>query len=361
VLCALASPVAALFLAVGAAAWGCARREDRIPAWVVVVCALAPIAVISLLFPAPGAQPYRWWNFLFDLALCGFVAFIVPKRFAALRWAAGIYALVLVAAFVVASPLGGNVSRLNQYAVGPLLAAILWEKRRLLVAALAVPLLLWQWIPAVDSIAFAHSDPSTSRAYYAPLLQVLDGLPHDFGRVEIAETYRHWETAYVAPQYALARGWERQLDHAYAGKFYDGTLTASSYQHWLAGNAVEYVALPDTQLDPSSKIEAQLLSHGQSYLTPVWHDAHWQLWKVVGFHGLVDGPGRLVAMGPDRFTVRVTGPGTVTVHIHTSPHWAIDGAGCTTSTSDGWIQLHGVARGDVRVTQAMRGTPCDVP
>jgi len=80
---------------------------------------------------------------------------------------------------------------------------------------------------------------------------VLDGLPKDFGRVEIAETYRHWETAYVAPQYALARGWERQLDHAYAARFYDRTLTASSYGSWLAGNAVEYVALPDTQLDPS--------------------------------------------------------------------------------------------------------------
>ena len=31
VLCALASPVAALFLAVVAAAWGCARRTERVP------------------------------------------------------------------------------------------------------------------------------------------------------------------------------------------------------------------------------------------------------------------------------------------------------------------------------------------
>jgi hypothetical protein len=360
VLCALASPVAALFLAVAAVAWGCARRTERVAAWSIAVCAVAPIAVISLLFPSPGAQPYPLWDFACDLFVCGLVLFMVPKRFAALRWGAAIYGLVVIGAFFVATPLGGNVSRLNQYAAGPLLAAVLWDKRRALVFALAVPMLLWQWIPAVDSIAFAHADPSTSRAYYAPLLHVLDEMPHGFGRLEIAATYRHWESAYVAPEYALARGWERQLDHAYAARFYDGTLTASSYRRWLAANGVEYVALPDTQLDPSSKVEAQLLAQGLSYLTPVWHDAHWRLWKVDGFHGLVDGPGKLVSMGPDRFTVHVSGPGTVTVRIHASPHWAIDGSGCTTSTADGWIQLHGLPRGDVDVTQAMRGTPCDV-
>jgi hypothetical protein len=360
VLCALASPVAALFLAVAAGAWGCARRTERIRAWTVVVCATAPIAAIALLFPTPGAQPYRLWDFACDLVVCGLVAFFVPKRFAALRWAAAIYGLVIVATFLVATPLGGNVSRLNQYAAGPLLAALLWDKRRALVFALAVPMLLWQWIPAVDSIAFAHADPSTGRAYYAPLIKVLDEQSHAFGRVEIAETYRHWETAYVAPQFALARGWERQLDHAYAARFYDGTLTASSYKSWLADNAVEYVALPDTQLDPSSKVEAQLLRHGLPYLTPVWHDAHWQLWRFDAFHGLVDGPGRLVSMGPDKFTVHVSGPGTVTVRIHSSPHWAIDGAGCTTASPGGWVELHGLHRGDVDVTQAMRGTPCDV-
>jgi hypothetical protein len=284
----------------------------------------------------------------------------VPKRFAALRWGAAIYGLVVVAAFLVPTPLGGNVSRLGQYAAGPLLAAVLWEKRRALVFAIAIPMLLWQWIPAVDSIAFAHADPSTSRAYYAPLLHVLEQQPHDFGRLEIAATYRHWESAYVAPEYALARGWERQLDHAYAARFYDGTLTTASYRRWLTDNAVQFVALPDAQLDPSSKVEAELLRHGQPYLTEIWHGAHWTLWRVDGFHGLVDGPGRLVKMGPDTFTVRVTGSGPVTVRIHTSPHWAIDGKGCTTSTADGWVQLHGVARGNVRVTQAMRGTPCDI-
>ena len=69
-----------------------------------------PIAVIAVLFPAPGAQPYRLWDFLCDLVVCGLVAFVVPKRFAAMRWGALLYGLVLVAAFVVATPLGGNVS-----------------------------------------------------------------------------------------------------------------------------------------------------------------------------------------------------------------------------------------------------------
>ena len=45
-------------------------------------------------------------------------------------------------------------------------------------------------------------------------------------------------------------------------------------------------------------------------------------------------------LAADSFTLGVTGPGPVTVHIHDSPHWAVDGQGCTTANGDGWIELH---------------------
>ena len=133
--------------------------------------------------------------------------------------------------------------------------------------------------------------------------------PPDFGRVEIPVTYRHWETAFVAPQVALARGWERQLDYAYDDQFYDKTLTPASYREWLAANGVAYVALPDAQLDPSSTIEAGILESGQPYLKPVWHNAHWQVWQVAGYHGLVDGPAHLQSLTSDGFTLHVTEAG----------------------------------------------------
>jgi hypothetical protein len=358
-LCPLASPVAGLFLAVACGAWGFAVAERRVVTWFVGAIGIAPVLIVAAMFPSPGAQPYELWALGCDLALCALFVLVLPARLSTLRWAAGLYAVVLAGAYLFATPLGGNVSRLNQYAAGPLLACALWERRRAAVVLLAVPLVFWQWFPTFDTIAFARDDPSTHSAYYQPLLQRLSSAPNTFGRVEVPVTYRHWETTYLAPELSLARGWERQLDIAYDPQFYDGTLDAASYRTWLSQNSVEFVALPDARLDDSSTAEAALIRHGQAYLEPVWRDAHWRLFRFTPFHGLVDGPARVVALTSDSFTLDVTGPGPVTVHIHDSPHWAVQGNGCTVSSPDGWTTIEHLEPGTVRVAQALRGTHCD--
>jgi hypothetical protein len=358
-LCALASPVTGVFLAAIAAGWGLARPSDRTGAWLTGAMGAGPVLAIAVMFPSPGTQPYEWWALGCDLALCALLWVAVPDQYSALRYGAAMYAALLVAAKVAASPLGGNVSRLNQYAAGPLLACVLWEYRRKLVFAIAIPLLFWQWFPAFDAIAFARSDPSTHRAYYQPLARYLSAQPQSFGRVEVPDTYRHWEAAYVAPQFPLARGWERQLDYAYDAAFYNSTLTATRYEKWLQENGVEYVALPDARLDSSSTIEANLIESGLPYLQPVWHNAHWRVFRFREYRGLIDGPARLATLSADTFTLHVTGPGVVTVHIHDSPHWAVQGSGCTTASAGDWIELHNLLPGTVRVAQALRGTRCD--
>ena len=358
--CGLASPVAGLFLAIAFAAWGWARSSVRISALIAGAAAIGPVLVIAALFPSPGAQPYEWWALICDLALCGAALVLLPARYRVLRYAAVIYAVVLIATKLVASPLGGNVSRLNQYAAGPVLAAALWEHRRRLVILIAIPMIFWQWFPTSDTILFAHSDPSTHRAYYQPLLSFLSANDTDFGRVEIPATYRHWEAAFVAPEVALARGWERQLDYAYAASFYNHTLTAASYRTWLASNGVRYVALPDTQLDDSSLLEQHIILQGQPYLRYVWGNVHWRVWEFAGYHGLVDGPAQLVSLTPDSFELAVTGTAPLTVHVHYSPRWAVDGDGCTEPTAGGWTRIEQVQPGTVRVAQALRGgTRCD--
>jgi hypothetical protein len=361
-LCGLASPVAGLFLAIATGAYGLSQKSVRTASWLTAAMAIAPVLVIAKAFPGSGTQPYEWWALGSDLAVCALCFVVVPARFRTLKYAAAIYALVLVVTKLTENPLGGNVSRLNQYAAGPILACILWErKRRVLIVLLALPLLYWQWFPTVDTIAFAGSDPSTHQAYYQPLLGYLEQNPAaGFGRVEIPVTYRHWEAAVVAPEVALARGWERQLDLAYDNQFYDKTLTAASYGKWLEANGVAYVALPDTRLDSSSKIEAGIIESGQRYLQPVWHNAHWRVWRFTGYHGLVDGGARLESLTSDGFVLQVTKPGPVTVHIHDSPHWAVnDDAGCTVTNPDGWTHIEDLHPGTVKVTQALRGTRCD--
>jgi hypothetical protein len=279
-------------------------------------------------------------------------------RYPAARWGAACFALVAVGSYVVPSALGGNVSRLGQYVAGPLLACALLPRRRLVLFVLAIPLLIWQWFPAVDGIAFAHTDPSTRASYYQPLVSYLDTQSATIGRVEIPSTYRHWEAAYVAPHVALARGWERQLDIAYNPIFYSEPLTVASYHMWLHANGVQFIAVPDARLDDSSLAERALVETTPPYLQEVWHDAHWRVWKVTDFNGLVDGSARLESMTPDRVTLHVTGSGDVVVRVRATRHWAVSPGGCADSTDDGWTLLRNLPIGTVTLTQSLSGTPC---
>lgn len=357
-LCSLASPLAGCFLAIVALTWAISQRAQRLPALLVVGAALLPIATVTLLFPTAGAEPYEVWALVWDLCLCAIVAAAL-WRYPAARWGAACFAIVSIGSFLVPTALGGNVSRFGQYVAGPLIACALLPRRRLVLAVLAIPLLIWQWFPAVDGIAFAHTDPSTRKAYYTPVVSYLDAQSGALGRVEIPSTFRHWEAAYAAPHLLLARGWERQLDIAYNPIFYKtGDLTVNSYHSWLHANGVKFVALPDAQLDDSSLGERALVESGLPYLHEVWHDAHWRVWQVTDFGGLVDGPATVQRMTPDRVVLNVTGPDDLVLRVRATSHWAVKPGGCADSTDDGWTLLHGLPAGSVTLTQSFTGTPC---
>ncbi len=358
VACPLASPLAGLFLGIGATAWGISEAHRRATAVFVVSAALGPIAVLALLFPGGGSYPFSVFALIWDLSVCAVFLTLIPRRFAVLRCGAVVYGAVVVVAFFVASPLGENISRFGQYAAGPLLVCALAPRRRAVLAILAIPLLVWQWFPALDAVTAAKQDLSTRRAYYQPFLAFLASRPASVGRVEVPSTYRHWEAAYLAPEVPLARGWERQLDLGYNPLFYNNGLAADTYERWLSTNGVRYVALPDTRLDSSSEREKALILGGLSYLRPVWHNAHWQVWQFTGYHGLVDGPAAVISVRPDSFTLDVRAPGRLTVHIHASPHWSVERDGCIEPATDGWTHIQATATGTLRVTQALIGTPC---
>jgi hypothetical protein len=366
-LCSLSSPLAGAFLAVAAVTIACAQRDRRVGAGITCIAALVPIAATTMLFPTSGVEPYEPWALVWDLACCLVVALALWRE-RVVRYGAAFFALAAIASYVVPTALGGNVSRLGQYVVGPLLACALLPRRRLILLALAVPLLVWQWFPAVDGIAFARDDPSTHASYYTPVLTFLDAQNGPIGRVEIPSTYRHWEAAYAAPHVLLARGWERQLDIAYNKIFYSKPLTAASYRTWLRTNGVAYVALPDAQLDDSSLRERNLLLRGLPYLEPVWSNAHWKVWRVAGFTGLVEGAASLRLLEPDRVTLAVREPGNVTLRVRSTRHWNVEtptvndsadaSAACATSTPDGWTELRNLPAGIIRLTQSLGGTPC---
>jgi hypothetical protein len=305
-----ASPVAGAFLALagvagwlgglpktarppragGASLWGHRKGYDS-RCLALAVAALTPILVLSIAYPEGGYEPFAasaFWP-----ALAGVIAIalllprgpLTPNGQRVLRTGAALYALALSGAYAIHTPMGGNAARLGPLLAGPLLAGVLWDKRRETLLLLAPLLLYWQLATPIRDYRSIAGDPSVHAAYYAPLLAELRRL--DRGErtiVEVPLTKAHWEAAYLAghDHIELARGWERQLDTRYAALFYRPALSAAAYRSWLAENRVTYVALPDAPLDKAGGQEGALIARGLPYLRELWRSEHWRVYRVMG-------------------------------------------------------------------------------
>jgi hypothetical protein len=341
-LCPLASPVAAALLLLALAAWAFSTTGSSRRAVIGLAVVIAtPIAILELLFPQGGQMPFAASTLFGVLVVSALGLWLLPSSEHTLRLGAALYGLAGLALFVVPQPMGANLGRLGTAIGGPLAATILWPRRRLLLGAVAIPLLLWQWIPAIGSVVKDHPDPSQFAVYFSPLVNYLHSEGALLTRVEIPPTQDHWESLYGAADLQLARGWERQVDIAENGIFYDASqLNSASYDSWLLANGVSWVALPNLNLDYSGIGEAALVKAGQPYLVPAWHDADWQVWRVTASPGLIAGPAQLVAVGPDSFTVQATAAGSVTVRVRYTRYWtATVGRACITPTPEGWTEL----------------------
>ncbi len=354
---ALASPLAGAFLLLALTAWvvSSARPHRAAVAAVTLAAALA-VALPGLALPGQGIMPFPALDFAWLLALFAGVGLLVPAKERGLQVAAALYVLAIVASFVVPTPVGGNISRLGESLGAPLAVCVLWPRRRLVLCGAVVPLLLLQWTPALGTLAATTQDPSTSRAYFRPLVAYLRAHDEPAARVEVVPTKLHWEAAYVAPVLPLARGWERQLDVAENPMFYDGPgrLTASAYRAWLLANGVRYVALPDVALDYAAVAEGRLVRAGVPGLRPVWRDAHWRVFAVTGSPGLVSGPGRLLDLNSGGATLDATGAGVILLRARYVPNWTLaSGSACVSESAGGWIDVATRHRGRVVLTVSL--------
>jgi hypothetical protein len=365
-LSALASPVAGAFVALAALAWALARSDGRRVALGMALAALVPIALLAIAFPEGGSQPFV--PSAFYPALLAVLAFAaaLPPRERVLRAGAVLYALALLGAYALATPVGGNADRLGALLAGPLLALALvarpagslgraWRARALLV--LAIPLLYWQVKSPVGDFASAAANPAADASYYSPLLARLRRLDVGWSgrpaRIEAVPTRNHAEARYVADRVAIARGWERQLETEHDGLFYEGAdrPSAARYGAWLREQAISYVALPDAPLDYSGRGEARVVRGAPSYLREVWRSAHWRLFAVVAPAPLAEPPSVLTRLDSDSFALRAPAPGTYLVRVRFTPYWALAGGrGCVRRAPGGWTDVQARAGGTVRVT-----------
>ena len=313
---ALASPVAGLFAAL-------AGLVGRRPS--VVVASLLPLVALAITFPQPGYQPFAFGT-LWPLLVVGcFILILRPGR--VIGTATLLYLLGCIAAYAIHTPVGSNAARLGELIAGPVLALLLVPRRAwLLLALAAVPLTYLQVDDALTDIE--HGSQASTAAYYRPLIGFLGRQP-GIWRVEVPFTQGHWESYWLAPRVPLARGWERQSDIADNPLFYDGRLTAASYDAWLHRLAVRYVAVGDAPADYSARAELRLIRNGLPYLHAVARLAHWTVYAVADPTGIVSGAGHLLAMGPNSLTVGVDHPGLVRLQVRWSPYWRLSGVrGC---------------------------------
>jgi hypothetical protein len=356
----LASPLAGAFLGLAAVSWLLSSwPRNRLGIALLGVGVALPVLVTSVLFPGEGMFPYPWQIFVLELVVSVGLWIIVPREERVLRMATRLYIVAIAVSFVLRSPMGGNVGRLGACLAIPLVVCVLWPHRRWLLVACAVPLGLWQWSPAWAAITQTTHDPSTHRAYYQPLVAFLEAHAQPPSRTEVVPTHLHWEVAYVAPEVALARGWERQVDTADNPLFYSDTaLTASTYRAWLVDNGVRYVALSDAQPDYAAVSEAQLVQGGVPGLVPVWSDAHWRVFEVLGSPGIVEGPAHLVSLNGDHLVLDATGPGSILVRVHYSADWSVvGGAGCVARGPGGWTTVDAARVGQIRLELRLMASP----
>jgi hypothetical protein len=369
-LCAAASPVAGILLALAGLSGTLARRSP-----VIVIALATPVAAVvvplALLFPEGGFEPYPLLSFLATAIVVLAFLWALPSGQPLLRVGGFVYLVACVLCLIVRSPMGSNVERYAVLLAGPLLLCAHMAARaggatgpprsaRLLASARArttvavVPALfvtaVWvAWGPVRETLAVVGNE-ATSASYYAPVERFLAARARGPVRIEVPLTRSHWEAALLAPSVSLARGWEKQLEDRFDRVLLLDGLTAAVYQRWLREQAVSYVALPDTSLDPSSAQEGRLIAGGLPYLREVAASRHWRIFEVLTAEPLAAGPGRLTSLGHDSFTLRALSRGSFVVRVHFTRYWTLtEGSGCVGPAPGGWTSVSVRAPGSVRV------------
>ncbi len=351
VLCALASPVAALFLACGAVAHSIAERSRS--GVELAVASFGGVVLLAHAFPEGGTEPFVSSSFRPALLIAIAVFLAIPREEKLLRYGVAVYAAALAGAFLIDSPMGGNATRMGSLLLGPALALGLWRRQRGLLVLLAPFLLYWQLSPVVRDLEAVYAQPSVKSSYYAPVRDFLHGATRGQYRVEVLPTAHHWEAALLPRGIYIARGWERQLDRKLNGLFYEdesGPLTAQAYRAWLDDLSVGFIAVPDTPLDYAGEAEARLIARGLPYLKRVFASRDWTVYRVSDPEPLAVGAGRIVKLKPEGFVVAARSAGSILVKVRWTRYWAIEqGSGCVQESPRGFTQVKVREAGRVRV------------
>ncbi|WSQ09889.1 MFS transporter [Streptomyces sp. NBC_01231] len=322
----MASPVAGLF--VGLVAVALFLQKRRPGAWALGLAPAAVVAVSAWLFPFSGTQPMSIFSTILPLGCAVAVFVVVPREWATVRITSAVYGLGVLLVWLVSSQIGSNITRLPMLFAGVVLLAALpftvprSRKWYTLVLAL-VAFTGWIGFKTVDDII--HTTPAASWAReLAPLVNELQEVGAEKGRVEVVPARSHREASALAPYVNLARGWNRQADMERNPLFYDDTLNSANYHEWLQRWAVHFVVLPKDEPDgDGGQRERQLVQRGMPYLRQIWGDANWQLFMVTDPAPLAEPNSIVDRAAQGELTMEVKKAGRILIRIPYSPWLSI--------------------------------------
>ncbi|MEV7071298.1 MFS transporter [Streptomyces sp. NPDC091972] len=322
----MASPVAGLF--VGLVAVALFLQKRRPGAWALGLAPTAVVALSAWLFPFAGTQPMKIASVLLPLVYGVLVFLLVPREWTTVRITAGVYSLSVVLVWLVSSQIGSNISRLSMLFAGVALAAALpftvpRSRKWYAVVVAFAGFTVWIGFKSVDDVV--HTTPTASWAReLAPLVNELQEVGAEKGRVEVVPAASHREASALAPYVNLARGWNRQADMERNPLFYDDTLNSANYHEWLQRWAVHFVVVPKDEPDgDGGERERELVQRGMPYLRQIWGDANWQLFRVTDPAPLASPNTVVDRAAQGEMTMRVKKAGRILIRIPYSPWLSI--------------------------------------
>ncbi|MFF4400300.1 MFS transporter [Streptomyces sp. NPDC001480] len=322
----MSSPVAGLFVGLVAAALFLQKRRPG--AWALGLAPSAVVAVSTWLFPFSGTQPMTIGSVVMPLLYGLLCLFLVPEEWKTVRLTAAVFSLAVVLVWLFSSQIGSNISRLPMLFAGVTLIAALPftvpRSRKWYTTVLAfLGFVGWIGYKSIDDIIHTTPDASWAREL-APLVNELQHVGAEKGRVEVVPARSHREASALAPYVNLARGWLRQADMERNPLFYDGTLDSSNYHAWLQRWAVHFVVLPKDEPDgDGGERERALVRRGMPYLTQIWGDANWQLFRVTDPAPLAEPNAVVDRAEQGEMTIEVRKAGRILIRIPYSPWLSI--------------------------------------
>jgi hypothetical protein len=354
-LCGAASPVAALLL------WLCAGtlligRRVR-DALVLGLLSAIPTAVMVVVFADGGPQPFNRTDALRAALVTLFVAVVVPRRNVLVRNGALIGVVMVVLAFLLHTPVGGNAMRLSLLFAVPTVIALVNVRTSVAIAALLAAVVLQT--PVTWGTLAGTGKPQTYESYYAPLVAQIERGDPLTGRVEVPEMNGHWDAAFLARSVPLARGWLRQADTKLnSDPFYGHPINDQTYRSWLELNGVQYVAVPNARLTHTGNRERDFIdAEHPNYLTSVWTNENWTLYAVDDFTPVADPPATVLRQSPTSVVLDVPAGATVTVRVRPFRWLSMTGfgssglpSGACMTLGDRWITVTGGAGGTIEIS-----------